>query len=218
MNEYDVKKPLDPPVVRQQPGAGRKNVDVVDQQILQALRANARATFAELGRLVGLSAPAVHERVRRLEDAAVIRGYHADVAPGAVGLGVTALVGVLQTDDSEQDEVADRLREVPEVEDCWFVAGEESFVVKVRVPDVDALEHTLAVLRRLPGIARTRTTVVLSTRWEGRVPLPQPSSTAADADAGDAEGAERIDEPGGAGPAGGARDAEADATAHAASR
>jgi Lrp/AsnC family leucine-responsive transcriptional regulator len=150
-------------------GGSRSNVDATDRALIAALRANARATFAELAKAVGLSAPAVHDRVRRLEAAGIVTGYHAAVAPAALGLGVSALVGILQSDDVEQDDLADRLAAVPVIEDCWFVAGEEAFVVKVRVPDVDALEHTLGVLRRIPGVARTRTTVVLSTRWEGRV-------------------------------------------------
>jgi Lrp/AsnC family leucine-responsive transcriptional regulator len=110
----------------------------------------------------------VHDRVRRLEAAGIITGYHAAVAPAALGLGVSALVGIHQSDDVEQDDLATRLAAVPEIEDCWFVAGDEAFVVKVRVPDVDALERTLGALRRIRGVARTRTTVVLSTRWEGR--------------------------------------------------
>ncbi|HEX8001402.1 MAG TPA: Lrp/AsnC family transcriptional regulator [Mycobacteriales bacterium] len=147
----------------------KPNVDPTDRALLAALRANARATYAELARAVGLSAPAVHDRVRRLESLGVVTGYHAAVAPAAIGLGVSALVGIYQRDDAEQDDVAARLADVPEIEDCWFVAGDEAFVVKVRVPDVDALEQSLASLRRIPGVARTRTTVVLSTRWEGRV-------------------------------------------------
>jgi Lrp/AsnC family leucine-responsive transcriptional regulator len=159
-------------------GSGSKpatapNVDSTDRALIAALRANGRATYAELARVVGLSAPAVHERVRRLETAGIITGYHAAVAPAALGLGVSALVGILQSDGAEQDELATRLADVPVVEDCWFVAGEEAFVVKVRVPDVDALETTLGVLRRIPGVARTRTTVVLSTRWEGRVQVTE---------------------------------------------
>lgn len=155
----------------------RPNVDVTDRALIAALRANARATFAELARVVGLSAPAVHDRVRRLEAAGILTGYHAAVAPAALGLGVSALVGIQQSDGYEQDDIAERLAAVPVIEDCWFVAGEESFMVKVRVPDVDALEHTLGVLRRIPGVARTRTTVVLSTRWEGRVQLPEDHPT-----------------------------------------
>jgi len=141
--------------------------------LLQALRANGRATFAELARLVGLSAPAVHDRVQKLESSGLITGYHAAVDASALGLGVSALVGIFTREGAEQDVVAERLREVTAVEDCWVVAGEETFVVKVRAPDVDALEQTLGVLRRTRGVARTRTTVVLSTRWEDRVPFEE---------------------------------------------
>ena len=143
-------------------------MDDIDRQLVAALLQDARSAYAELARIVGLSAPSVHDRVRRLERSGVIRGYAADVDPAALGLGVTALVGILQREGAEQDDLAKALAEVPEVEDCWTVAGEEAFVVKVRGANVDALEHTLGVLRRTPGVARTRTTVVLSTRFENR--------------------------------------------------
>ena len=146
-----------------------RHVDRVDRTLIEALRANGRATFAELARRVGLSAPAVHERVGKLEAAGVITGYHASVDPTALGLGVSALVGILQGDRSDSDRIAEALRARPEIEDCWFVAGEETFVVKVRVPDVAALEQAIGALNRIRGVARTRTTVVLSTRFEGRV-------------------------------------------------
>jgi Lrp/AsnC family leucine-responsive transcriptional regulator len=143
-------------------------VDAVDRQIIAALRVNGRATYADLGRQVGLSASAVHERVGKLEATGVITGYHAVVEPTAVGLGVTALVGILPTDTGDSEEIAEALGEVAEVESCYAVAGDEAFVVKVRVPTVDELERTLGRLRRIDGVARTRTTVVLSTRFEAR--------------------------------------------------
>ena len=146
--------------------------DGIDRQLLVALRANGRSTYAELGRLVGLSAPSVHDRVGKLEAAGHVTGYHAEVAPSSLGLGVSALVGIFTREGVEQDDVAGRLRGVAAIEDCWAVAGEETFVIKVRAADVDALEQTLGVLRRIRGVARTRTTVVLSTPWEGRVPGP----------------------------------------------
>lgn len=143
-------------------------MDTVDRRIIAALRENGRATFAELGRRVGLSASAVHERVGKLEATGVITGYHAVVNPSAVGLGVTALIGIHSTDVAEDEDVAVSLGLLPEVESCYRVAGDESFVVKVRVATVDELEHTLGRLRRIDGVARTRTTLVLSTRFEGR--------------------------------------------------
>jgi Lrp/AsnC family transcriptional regulator, leucine-responsive regulatory protein len=144
-------------------------VDAVDRKLLDALRANARATYAELARAVGLSAPAAHERVAKLEAAGVITGYHAALAPEAVGFGTTALIGIFITDSANIDEISNALEGLHDVEDCWFVAGEETFVVKVRVTDVAALERTIRDLNEIRGVAHTRTTVVLSTRFEGRV-------------------------------------------------
>ena len=147
-------------------------MDDIDRRLVALLVADARASYAELARAVGLSAPSVHDRVRRLERSGAITGYSAVVDPHAVGLGVTALVGILQREGVEQEDLATALAAIEEIEDCWFVAGEELFVVKVRVADIDALEHTLGVLRRTTGVARTRTTVVLSTRFEGRRRMP----------------------------------------------
>ncbi|WP_156758021.1 Lrp/AsnC family transcriptional regulator [Actinokineospora pegani] len=143
-------------------------MDNVDRRIIAALRTNGRVTYADLGRQVGLSASAVHERVGKLETAGVITGYHAVVDPTLVGLGVTALVSIHPTDTADDEDVAAELAELPEVESCYRVAGDEAFVVKVRVATVDALELSLGRLRRIKGVARTRSTVVLSTRFEGR--------------------------------------------------
>ncbi|PPK69432.1 Lrp/AsnC family transcriptional regulator [Actinokineospora auranticolor] len=143
-------------------------MDTVDRRIIAALRTNGRVTYADLGRQVGLSASAVHERVGKLESSGVITGYHAQVDPRAVGLGVTALVSIHPTDTADDEEVADALGDLPEVESCYRVAGDEAFIVKVRVATVDELERALGRLRRIKGVARTRSTVVLSTRFEGR--------------------------------------------------
>ena len=144
-------------------------MDDIDRALLAALRRDGRASWAELGRLVGLSGPSVTDRVARLEAAGVITGYHAAVDPGALGRSVAALVGVHLSDTSDQDAVTVAMQRLEEVEDCWFVAGEETFVVKVRVTDVSALEVTIRDLNAIRGVARTRTTVVLSTRFEDRV-------------------------------------------------
>ncbi len=144
-------------------------MDVVDRKLLDALRASGRATYAELARIVGLSAPAVHERVAKLEASGVITGYHAPVSPESLGYAMNALVGIFIKDGADSDELAEQLAQVAAVEHCWAVAGEETFVVKVRVPDVAALEAALRALNLLPSVARTRTTVVLSTKFEDRV-------------------------------------------------
>lgn len=148
-------------------------MDATDRQLITALRTDGRATFAELGRTVGLSASAVRERVSKLEAAGVISGYHASVDPAAVGLGVTALVAIEPSDTGDTEEIASSLATLAEVESCYAVAGQEAFVVKVRVASVETLEQVLSRLRRVHGVARTRTTLVLSTRFEGR---PNPAA------------------------------------------
>src|SRR5205823_11871763 len=90
-------------------------VDDVDRRLIDALRANARATYAELARGVGLSAPAVHERVAKLEASGVITGYHAAVTPAALGLGMSALVGIQQSERADQARVTEALEAMPEV-------------------------------------------------------------------------------------------------------
>ena len=144
-------------------------MDSVDRKLLDGLRTNARATYAELARTVGLSAPAVHERVAKLEASGVITGYHAAVAAESLGYAMNALIGIFITDSADTDDVAEALAGLPVVEHCWFVAGEETFVVKVRVPDVTGLEGAIRALNSINGVARTRTTVVLSTKFEDRV-------------------------------------------------
>jgi Lrp/AsnC family transcriptional regulator, leucine-responsive regulatory protein len=85
-----------------------------------------------------------------------------------VGLDVTALISVIESDAVDDTGIEGALRAMPEVEDCWRVAGAEGYVLKVRVTDIPALEATISALNRIRGVARTRTTVVLSTKWEGR--------------------------------------------------
>jgi Lrp/AsnC family transcriptional regulator, leucine-responsive regulatory protein len=149
-------------------------VDAIDRQILDLLRDNARLSYAELARQVGLSAPAVHERVGKLEAAGIIRGYRAEVTPEAVGLEVTALIGVAQQPGTDIEEVVAALRDLPEVESCYFLAGDESFLLKVRVGGMAALERLIVRLSRTHGVARTRTTIALSTKWDRPQPLREP--------------------------------------------
>lgn len=144
-------------------------MDSVDRQLIQALRENGRASYAELGRLVGLSGPSVTDRINRLENSGVITGYRATVNLASLGYGVTALIGLQLTDAADHDDVAARLRDLAEIEDCWFIAGDDSYMLKVRVPDVEGLEHVVKRVSGTKGVARTRTTVVLSTKWESRV-------------------------------------------------
>ena len=144
--------------------------DRIDRKILDILQRDGRISITDLAQQVGLSATPCADRVRRLERTGVITGYHASVSPESLGYAMNALVGIFLTDNADTDVVAGQLAALPVVEHCWFVAGEETFVVKVRVPDVAGLEETIRTLNAMSGIARTRTTVVLSTKFEDRVP------------------------------------------------
>ncbi len=143
-------------------------MDLVDRQLIDALREDGRASYAELARLVGLSSSAVHERVGKLESSGVISAYRAVVTPSAIGVGVTALVGIAPGENGRDEVIAAALEQMPEVETCYSVAGDDAFLVTLRVASVDELHTCLGRLRGIDGVARTRTTVVLATRFEGR--------------------------------------------------
>ena len=142
-------------------------MDEKDRAILSMLERDARATYADIAEEVGLSPSSVHERVKKLERRGVIVGYRAELDPKALGLDVTALVSVMPLDPKEPDDLPDRVRGFGEVEDCWSVAGQESYVLKVRTRTTEHLEELLQRLRENAGV-QTRTTVVLSTPFEGR--------------------------------------------------
>jgi len=149
-------------------------VDATDRRIVELLTANGRLTYAELARQIGLSGPAVHERVGKLEATGVIRAFRAQVDREAVGLGVTAFIGIVQAAGYEIDEVEIAMAELPEIESCYFLAGSESYLVQVRVATIADLERLIVRLNRIPGVASTRTMIALSTKWEGR-PYALPS-------------------------------------------
>jgi Lrp/AsnC family leucine-responsive transcriptional regulator len=145
-------------------------LDGRDLDIIAALQADARATYADVAGRVGMSASAVHERVRKLEHAGVIRSYRAVVDPEALGLFVTALIAATPLDPQQPDDLPERVAEFPEVEDCLSVAGEASYILKVRTKTTGDLEDLIRRLREKAGVA-TRTTIALSIPFEGR-PLP----------------------------------------------
>jgi len=148
-------------------------VEDIDRQILRLLSQDGRMSFTDLGRATGLSTSAVHQRVRRLEQRGVIRGYTAVIDPDAIGLPLTAFVSVTPLDPAAPDDVPDRLAGLSEIEACHSVAGDENYILKVRVPTPGDLEGLLSRIRAAAGVT-TRTTIVLSTPYESR-PLPTSS-------------------------------------------
>lgn len=142
-------------------------LDDRDRDIVTALQDDARATYADVGARVGLSASAVHDRVRKLELQGVIRGYAAVVDPQALGLFVTALIAASPLDPRQPDDLPDRVAEFPEVEDCLSVAGETNYVLKVRTKTTADLEDLIRRLREKANVD-TRTTIALSIPFERR--------------------------------------------------
>lgn len=150
-------------------------VESIDLKALRHLMGRGRATWAELATILGLSAPAAAERVRRLEDRGVIKGYAALVNPEAVGTGLTSFIAVTLERPEHRAAFLDRLQSLPEVQECHHIAGEGDYLLKVRCAGTRDLERVIIdQLKVIPGVVQTRTTVVLFTHKETPV-LPLPS-------------------------------------------
>lgn len=149
-------------------GLPAPQIDDIDCEILAELQANARIAFAELGRRVGLSTPAVIERVRRLEESQVILGYRTVVDPGKVGLPVRAFVKVTVAGD-KLAKFSAIVRNLPEVLECHRVTGAESFMVQVAVRDVRHMEEVIDSM--MPYVA-TNTSMILASPvpWNSILP------------------------------------------------
>ena len=141
----------------------------VDRAIVRLLTEDGRRSFTDLSRETGLSVSAVHQRVRRLEQRGVIHGYRAIADPVELGLSVTAFVSIKPIDPSMPDDAPERLAHLREIEACHSVAGDESYILKVRVASPAALEALLQQIRAAANVS-TRTSVVLSTPYEDRPP------------------------------------------------
>jgi Lrp/AsnC family leucine-responsive transcriptional regulator len=146
-------------------------VEDLDLQIVRLLAGDGRMSFTDLGKATGLSTSAVHQRVKRLEQRGVIRGYTAHVDYGELDLPITAFIAIRPVDPGQPDDSPDRLRDITEIESCWSVAGDESYLLKVRVTTPGHLEDLLARVRAAANVA-TRTTIVLSTPYEYRPVTP----------------------------------------------
>ena len=148
--------------------------DALDSKIVKSLMDNGRMTFAELAGQLGLSAPAAAERVRRLEERGVIKGYAALVDPELAGCGVTAFVAVALERPEHRAPFAEAVVAKAEIQECHHVAGDFDYLLKVRCERLRDLERLVGeVVKGLPGVVRTRTTIALSAVKETpALPLP----------------------------------------------
>lgn len=152
------------------------DLDEIDRALLGHLMDDCKQSLAALGEKVHLSPPSVLERVRKLEEAGVLRGYHAEVSPKAVGLDIGSFIGVGIDHPRSIPGFEKQIAEMPEVLECHHVTGRHTLMLKVRTADTGSLHQLISRLRELPGVARTETMVVLATQIErSRLPLPEPA-------------------------------------------
>lgn len=137
-------------------------IDFTDRKILSALLSKGRSTFAELAAQVGLTAPTVHDRVKKLERGGIIEGYTAIVNPSSLGYDITAMVSITTSADASSQEYEERLAEISEIQKCFSVAGEETYVALVLTRTPKTLEKVLQRIRNIPGTSATKASVVLS--------------------------------------------------------
>ncbi|MDV3126965.1 Lrp/AsnC family transcriptional regulator [Mycobacterium sp. 21AC1] len=146
-------------------------LDGIDRILVRELVADGRATLAHLAASAGLSVSAVQARVRRLESRGVVTGYSARLNPEALGRMLSAFVAITPLDPSQPDDAPARLEHIAEIESCHSVAGDESYVLLVRVASARALEDLLQRIRTAANV-RTRSTVILQSFYSGRDYIP----------------------------------------------
>lgn len=141
-------------------------MDSFDLTIIRQLMRQARSTWAELASLTGLSAPAVAERVRKLEDSGSITGYAALIAPAAIGCDLAAIIAVYLDQPGERAAFLQMVQKLPAIQECHHVAGDADYLLKVRCANTRALEQLISEqLKSIPGL-KTKTTIILSTEKE----------------------------------------------------
>ena len=146
-----------------------EEIDAVNRRVLEELQRDARLTMSELGRRIGMSSPAVTERVRRLEEAGVIRGYRLELNPAALGLSIAAYVRI-RPNAGQLPKIAELAQQIPEVVECHRVTGEDCFVLKVYIPAIEQLDRLLDIFLLYGS---TTTTIIQSSPVPPRsVPLP----------------------------------------------
>jgi|SRR5260221_8191275 len=145
--------------------------DDMNLRLLTELQRNPRLSMMELGRRVGMSSPAVTERVRRLEENSVIRGYRLDLDPAALGLPIAAYIRI-RPNPGQLPRIAELAREIPEVVECDRVTGEDCFIIKIHLPNLDQLDR---VLDAFLVYGTTTTSLIQSSPVPRRgLPLPPP--------------------------------------------
>ena len=147
------------------------DLDEIDIQILALLQEHCKMPLAKIGQRVGLSAPAVIERIKKLEESGVITGYTAMLNTRKLGCDITAFIGVLTSHPRSIHDVEEQIESRPEVLECHHVTGAYTLLLKVKTTNTTTLEELISHLRSIEGVARTETMIVLSTHTERQLVL-----------------------------------------------
>jgi len=150
-------------------------IDGIDRQLLDELQTDCKRSLKEIGAAVGLSAPSVMERVRKLESAGIIRGYRALLDGRMVGLDISAFIGVSISNPTLLTAFEEWVDSIPQVLECHHVTGGHTLLLKVKTQNTEDLERLISRIRSMEGVASTETMVVLSTHTE-RVEIPIPAA------------------------------------------
>ena len=153
-------------------------IDGIDRQLLDELQSDSKRSLKDIGAAVGLSAPSVMERVRKLENAGIIKGYHALLDARKVGLDISAFIGVSISSPAELAEFETWVESIPQILECHHVTGGHTLLLKVKTRNTEDLEKLISRIRSMEGVASTETMVVLSTHTE-RVEVALPPSESA---------------------------------------
>lgn len=146
--------------------ASPANLDAIDRRLLALLAEDGRRSYTDLAQDVGLSAPSVYARVKKLEDRGVIKQYTIATSPEQLGYGIAALVAVSQLPGFHWERLEAAFADLPAVEACYSVTGDDSYVLMVRVTDARSLEDLLREIGCVEGVSSTRTMLILSTTFE----------------------------------------------------
>ncbi len=152
----------------------KTTLDRIDVQLLALLQEDGRRPYAELGAAVGISGPAAHERVKKLEARGVISGYTVRVSAEAIGLAILAFTWVTQAPGTVATDLTGDFAAIPEIEACHHITGEADYLLKIRARDTRDLERVIRAVQATRHVFSTETDVVFSTAFERRPIRPAP--------------------------------------------
>lgn len=153
-------------------------LDPIDYKLIELLQARGRASQLDLAQAVGLSQPAVAERIRKLEEVGVITGYAARVDARLLGKDITAFIGVFTDHPRYHERFVQRIGEIPDILECHRVAGADSYLLKVKTENTASLDELIARIRSIGGVERTQTTIAIATLKETTAIVPAPDHDA----------------------------------------